>query len=553
MLQDLLANARIRSLLFLIVLALPFFVVPLVSSLWDANEAFYVQTPREMLDRGDWLVPYFNGAPRLNKPPLSYWLVLILYKAFGVSLLWERLLLGLFGFGSVATVYLIGRRLYDESAALLSAGILATTFRLVMLSRRLLIDIVMLFCLVAFLFCVVAWRDSGKGKHLLAASLFLGLAFLTKGPVVLLALALVVPALIVDRRRRVSIRQLWGPAVLFALIASSWYVALGLRLGWSPVVDFFLKENLGRFSTLDYGPSRGLFYYAGVFAGDFFPWSVFFLAALSYCMVRRRIAKEDILLLSWIAGFLLFFSLSHNKQEYYILPVYPAAALWLAGRWCETPPPRWLVTAVSSLLLVAFAGLYLFSRMIFPDTRGLWVPVLLAVMVGLLLIARRLHLAVLFLALVFATGLSIYLPAFEVYKPVPAFARTIREQAGRRRFEAGYLNLASPSLVFYLNQPVFELYSLKEALTKLQSGTMVYMIVDAEDYVRLFNCLGHPPQIVDARPKLYTTARLFLEGLKSGGNNGNPWARPVYLITNQALQDKLPGHLDRRSGLQRER
>ena len=26
-----------------------------------------------MAERADWLVPYFNGEPRLTKPPLSYW------------------------------------------------------------------------------------------------------------------------------------------------------------------------------------------------------------------------------------------------------------------------------------------------------------------------------------------------------------------------------------------------------------------------------------------------------------------------------------------------
>jgi hypothetical protein len=36
----------------------------------------YVAVPaREMLRIGDWLVPRFGGSPRLEKPPLAYWLV----------------------------------------------------------------------------------------------------------------------------------------------------------------------------------------------------------------------------------------------------------------------------------------------------------------------------------------------------------------------------------------------------------------------------------------------------------------------------------------------
>jgi len=40
----------------------------------DGHEAFVVQTTHEMQARNDWVVPWFNGEPRLNKPPLNYWL-----------------------------------------------------------------------------------------------------------------------------------------------------------------------------------------------------------------------------------------------------------------------------------------------------------------------------------------------------------------------------------------------------------------------------------------------------------------------------------------------
>ena len=42
------------------------------NTIWDANEAFYVDTPRQMIRSGDYLNPVFNGAPRMNKPVLSW-------------------------------------------------------------------------------------------------------------------------------------------------------------------------------------------------------------------------------------------------------------------------------------------------------------------------------------------------------------------------------------------------------------------------------------------------------------------------------------------------
>ena len=67
-----------RRALLLLLLALsiaPYFVGLGDNAIWDANEAFYVETPRQMVERGDYLNPSFNGRPRLNKPPLSYWIV----------------------------------------------------------------------------------------------------------------------------------------------------------------------------------------------------------------------------------------------------------------------------------------------------------------------------------------------------------------------------------------------------------------------------------------------------------------------------------------------
>src|SRR4051812_14535145 len=60
------------------------------SAIWDANEAYYVETPREMLEAHDLINPTFNYLPRFNKPVLSYWIVASLYKAFGVSVAVQR-------------------------------------------------------------------------------------------------------------------------------------------------------------------------------------------------------------------------------------------------------------------------------------------------------------------------------------------------------------------------------------------------------------------------------------------------------------------------------
>ena len=52
--------------------------------LLEPDEGRYAEIAREMLARGDWVVPHLQGEPYLDKPPLLYWLVVFSYKMFGV-------------------------------------------------------------------------------------------------------------------------------------------------------------------------------------------------------------------------------------------------------------------------------------------------------------------------------------------------------------------------------------------------------------------------------------------------------------------------------------
>ena len=75
---------RLPSLLLLIVLPALLLYPTLSFHLLEPDEGRYAQIPREMLARGDWVVPHLQGEPYLDKPPLIYWLVMLSYPAFGV-------------------------------------------------------------------------------------------------------------------------------------------------------------------------------------------------------------------------------------------------------------------------------------------------------------------------------------------------------------------------------------------------------------------------------------------------------------------------------------
>src|SRR5438552_9368387 len=100
-----LVNQRYILIIILALAVAPYFIKLGASSLWDANEAFYAETPREMIEAGDFINPSFNYQPRFNKPPLCYWVVAAFYKVFGVSESAERWALAFGAIVLIATAF----------------------------------------------------------------------------------------------------------------------------------------------------------------------------------------------------------------------------------------------------------------------------------------------------------------------------------------------------------------------------------------------------------------------------------------------------------------
>ncbi len=152
--------------LVLTALALPYCLNLGSSSLWDANEAFYAETPREMLESGNYLAPEFNYQPRPQKPPLTYWAVLASYKAFGVREFSVRLPGAVAAVGTLLFVFGMARMLYSPFAGLVAAAICSTTPRFFLLSRKLPIDTLLLFWLAGTAYFIVRGISTEVGLQL---------------------------------------------------------------------------------------------------------------------------------------------------------------------------------------------------------------------------------------------------------------------------------------------------------------------------------------------------------------------------------------------------
>ena len=81
--------------------------------LYSETEGQYAGAAREMVESHQWLLPTNDGVPRLQKPPLLYWLIVGSYKIFGIKAAAARLPIAAAIVATVALTFLIGERLRD--------------------------------------------------------------------------------------------------------------------------------------------------------------------------------------------------------------------------------------------------------------------------------------------------------------------------------------------------------------------------------------------------------------------------------------------------------
>lgn len=177
----------------------------------NGHEATRALTAREMYTANEWLVPHFRGVPYITKPPLFYWLQMLVGHVrgwFGAVPFSDesevRIAAALAGLAGVLVTYFAARRLLatpsrpreGDDAAWLGALGLATGVLYVRSSRIGELDILIVPFVVAAVWLVVeAWKHSdAKGRTawgLIAGATLAGAgAAMTKGPPAILTIAL---------------------------------------------------------------------------------------------------------------------------------------------------------------------------------------------------------------------------------------------------------------------------------------------------------------------------------------------------------------------------
>jgi 4-amino-4-deoxy-L-arabinose transferase-like glycosyltransferase len=350
-----------------------------VLPLMDRDEPRFAHAAVEMMERGTWTVPWFNGEYRFDKPPLTYWWMRLHYRLLGVTELGARLH-GIVAAYAIALVMAgLARRVTGSHRAGMVGGLLWLTTAQVLIHGRLCVaDMPMVLCVTLacralmelLIFSDPASRSSGWWWTLW---LSLGFGFLAKGPI-----ALLVPGLslalwrLVFWRKPVPLGRLrplpgvlvmlapvvaWGVPALVETKGAFWQVGMGRH-----VVQRGMEVLNGR----RFIPG----YYLLTTWVSLFPW--LFMVVPVWRAIRARWTAESAFLIAWFLAPQIIFFLYATQLPHYVMPGYPAFLILLAMTWtCRRADerPRFPAICISgTAFLGGLALLILGCAWLFPIT-----------------------------------------------------------------------------------------------------------------------------------------------------------------------------------------
>jgi 4-amino-4-deoxy-L-arabinose transferase-like glycosyltransferase len=372
--------------LFAVIFAAIYFASLFTPPLLDDVDAAHAQAAQYIARTGDWITPKIDGIRYIEKPPLPYWMVALLYRVTGAENAFTTHLpnaLAMLGLAWLA--WLWARRAWGDRAGLYAGLGVLTSVGCFLFTRFIIPESILAFFLLLALYCLLTGLEWNQPARIYWSWAAVALALLTKGliaPVFFLGAAIPYLLLTGQWRRWRALKPFTG-FLLFLAIAAPWHILCGLHnpdqghpLSNHPTIGnvhgffyfYFINEHVLRFFGMryphDYNKLPALWYWV-LHLVWIFPWSLF-LPALVFAAWKTRsrwlqhlradagqtvdfyldnALREDVAtyvlrlkfrvrtawLLSLFTAFtLLFFSISTN-QEYYTFPVWPPLLMLIAG------------------------------------------------------------------------------------------------------------------------------------------------------------------------------------------------------------------------------
>ena len=305
----------------------------------DDHEVLVLRTAQEMQQRDDWVVPYFNSEPRLNKPPMNYWLTGLTAALAGqadhVAQWHGRLPSLLAGLGVMVLMVWLGARAFNVRTALYGVGLFVGSAGYFTYTHDARPEMLYtFFCTAGLASFMLATLTKTQPRAALIYLMWLSyaLAILTKGPQIPLMFLLASIVFIVFVQGR-GIRALQGLKLVSGLIIVTaltlpWWPALEQRLAAAEIAN---SQLAGSLLVPDLSKVlNGYYLYRPLQLA--LPWLPLIpLAWIAALRAQDAYRETSQFMAVTIAVVVVVLSFGVQQRYFYMLPVLPIMCL-LAGR-----------------------------------------------------------------------------------------------------------------------------------------------------------------------------------------------------------------------------
>ncbi len=366
----------------------------------DIDETRYVNMSKYMFLEKQYLTPILNFEPFLEKPPLYFWLNVLVFKILG----YKSVFAGRFATGMVATfgifyTYFFAKKISNSRLyGFLSANVLLCSAWFLVFSHIAILDLgFMVFSMSAIYSAILALfveKEQNKKFCWYFGYLFMALSILAKG-----FIGIAIPCMVVFFTYLLfkKVNELFKPINLLGvfillIVALPWHIMIWEVHKDAWVNMYILKHHFARLLTSeDLGRKQPFLFYVPIFLMGLIPWLFNFLAKI-YKDTKKLINKikntknsawknffypdtkdKKVMYFAYTYALctFLFFSSASTKLPPYILTMFPALALIVGDFWYraikfnETEKSLKISNYINFILLLTISILGLLFSMIY--------------------------------------------------------------------------------------------------------------------------------------------------------------------------------------------
>lgn len=350
---------------------LPLLVLPISAFFFasgleiEADNLKYMGIAWSMQESGNYLVPFANGMPYTDKPPLLFWMILVCWHIFGMNAVGLQclisLLLGVWIVITKSTYAVIFSE--DAIGKTLLPYLMISSFAVLDYAHFLHVDLFLVtgVLLTNFGICKRLHASFSRSSFYIVLGVFIGL--FAKGPVIyVFTLLPFLVSLLFKQAYRVHFFKIIGLMLAgTVLVLIAWVIPVILMTSHEFLQQILYKQIADRATYTD---DKTYFFYLLKLPYILLPWSLSIFFIRKFSAAVREVWQRELFVLAIIIMGIAVLSFFGQKRFWYLLPCVPYCMIILT-RFFVANNARFVrliqMTSMSMALLFAAISPYYFS------------------------------------------------------------------------------------------------------------------------------------------------------------------------------------------------